>query len=687
MKNILNKFIFSLIAVLIIAGIYFFLKRYNSLEYFTSSEKYEVDNSLLIKPKNGIENVACDLEKLDVAILGKDLSIPSKIKVFDYKRYVYEVFVNDYEMAHKYADSAISFISDKNPKIYKEQYAMAYLSKGDVFYSQEKFSEAFVYYYKAKQLGLNYFNDCLNAEYSYRVAMIYYKQEAFEDAKNNFIDAFENSKNCPELLETYHRRQQVLSNIGLSCYKLKDYDDAEFYYKSALDFIAENTKKFPSETRMHNEALAVVYGNLGKLYLQKKEFSKSKAMLKKDIEINLSRGNDIKHAQSSYLSLAEVLLNENKLDSAYSSLNFLKKSLDSISTKKDKAIWNKLMFSYYEKKNDMPQANYYLKQYLVKNDEWLVDKAPDTNVDLKKQYDLFEKQHKLEILQAENKLKNLYLLITIIIVTMILILLVIIWLNWKKSKRNLLKLSKLNNTILSQNNELEKAFHIITQNSKEKEKLLNLVAHDLRAPIASLSLMIDLIQDENDENERNEITNLMKLASRNALDLISETLNSNKNIVETNTNDKISINDLLIECTALLKILADEKQIDITLNLPEETIVVNLNAEKFKRVINNLVTNAIKFSSKKTTIKITVSLKNDKLQITLEDQGIGIEENKLNRIFELESTEYKRNGNDGEESFGLGLPFCKQVVEEHNGTIWVESIVGKGSTFFIEIPL
>lgn len=687
MKNILNKFILSFIFILLIVGILLFFKKEKSNEFISVSKKYEVDDSLLLKPKNGKENVIYDLQKLDSVILNKDLSILSQVKIFDYKRYVYEAFINDYEMAHKYADSAISVISGKDPVIYKDEYAIAYLCKGDVFYSQDQFNEAFAYYYKAKQLGLGYFDNCLNSEYSYRIAMIYYKQESYDDAKNNFIDAFKDSESCPDILDNYHRRQQILSNIGLSYYQLKDYDNAEYYYELALKFININSKKFPNEGRKHNEALGVVYGNLGKVYLQKKEYAKSTFVLKKDIEINLSRGNDIKHAQSSYLSLAEILLKEDKLDSAYLSLKNVKVSLDTISTQRDEAEWDKLMSSYYEKKNNIPQAHYYLQQYLIKKEEASLNSSPISTIDLKKQYDLFEQQHNLEILEAENKVKNLYLFITIIIVVTVIILLIFIWYNWKESKRNISKLSKLNNTILSQNRELENAFGIITESSKEKEKLLNLVAHDLRTPIASLSLMVDLIVDENNEKERNELMSLMKVACGNALDLISEILESNKNVIKLILKNTVLLNDFLLECFALLKILADEKQIFIDLELPKENIEVKINAENFKRVINNLVSNAIKFSAKGSTIKINAVKKNDKLLISIKDQGIGIEENKIDRIFELESFEYNRDGTDGEQSFGLGLSFCKQVIEEHNGIIWAESIVGKGSTFFIEIPL
>jgi hypothetical protein len=127
MKNILNKFTLSFVIILIIVALYVFLKKENSIDLITISEKYEIDKSLLLKPKNGKENVIYDLQKLDSTILNKDLSISSQVKNFNYKSYVYEVFLNDYEKAHKYADSAISVISEKNHSIYKDEYAMAYL--------------------------------------------------------------------------------------------------------------------------------------------------------------------------------------------------------------------------------------------------------------------------------------------------------------------------------------------------------------------------------------------------------------------------------------------------------------------------------------------------------------------------------------------------------------------------------
>ena len=687
MKNINYKFIIITIIIIVISIVIItYYKNNNSFEKILFNEKYEIDKSLLKEPTNDSISIELILQKLDSTIQGKELSIISKIEVFNFKRYVYLAYIKDYEKAHQYADSSIAVLTGENQKKYSEYYISSYLYKGDVFYSQEKFNEAFFYYYKARELGSKLFNNCHNSQYSYRIAMIYYKQELFEEAKDNFIDAFEYSNNCTVNLENYYRRQEILSNIGLSYFKLKDYKNASLYYNKAIDFILLNSKKFPEEQRMHNEALGVVYGNLGRVYMQEKKYDKSKSMLKKDLAINLIKGNNLEHAQLSYLSLTEILLKENKLDSAFIALNFLENSLDSLNKNNEIAIWNKLMYTYYEKQNNISKSFYHLKQYQTKNEEWLKNKSPKTNVDLKKQYDLFQKEHKLEILESKNKLKNLYLFITIVIVTLILFLLIFIGLSWKKSKKNLKKMSKLNNTILSQNKKLENAFTIISQKTKEKEKLISLVAHDLRAPIASLSLMVDLLQNEKNDTEKNEIVSLMKLASNNALDLISDTLNNYKKNTETDKKNSIVINDLVLECAAILKIIADEKNIEIKVNLPDEKIIANLNVEKIKRVINNLVVNAIKFSAKETTIIITVQKIQEKILFLIEDQGIGIKKSMIEKIFELESSEYKRNGNDGEQSFGLGLPFCKQVVEEHHGKIWLESTLGKGTTFFVEIP-
>ena len=102
--------------------------------------------------------------------------------------------------------------------------------------------------------------------------------------------------------------------------------------------------------------------------------------------------------------------------------------------------------------------------------------------------------------------------------------------------------------------------------------------------------------------------------------------------------------------------------------------------------MNNLIVNAIKFSPEGSTIKIECRKSANKVLVTISDAGMGIPEEIQNKIFDP-FTSARRTGTQGEKPFGLGLYISKQIIEAHEGKIWLESEVGKGTTFFVELPV
>jgi len=117
-----------------------------------------------------------------------------------------------------------------------------------------------------------------------------------------------------------------------------------------------------------------------------------------------------------------------------------------------------------------------------------------------------------------------------------------------------------------------------------------------------------------------------------------------------------------------------------------EHLVALIDPDKIDRVVTNLVNNAIKFSNPNSVINISLSREKDEAVIAVKDHGIGIPEDKKDRVFDT-FTEAKRKGTSGEQSFGLGLSICKQIIEVHKGKILVESKEGQGSSFFVRLPL
>ena len=135
---------------------------------------------------------------------------------------------------------------------------------------------------------------------------------------------------------------------------------------------------------------------------------------------------------------------------------------------------------------------------------------------------------------------------------------------------------------------------------------------------------------------------------------------------------------------ALNRVLAAKKQIEIQLtDAPLPKMFVDVF--KIEQVLNNLIGNAIKFSNPQTTIQVRMSQEDAKVLLAVQDQGQGIPAHELDKLFKpFQKTSIK--GTAGEKSTGLGLSIVKKIVQGHGGKIWVESQVGKGTTFFVTLP-
>ena len=180
---------------------------------------------------------------------------------------------------------------------------------------------------------------------------------------------------------------------------------------------------------------------------------------------------------------------------------------------------------------------------------------------------------------------------------------------------------------------------------------------------------------------------LINHASVNSLQLIDELLEINRE--KTNQaleKEKINLQNLIKECAAIFEIRLNQKKIRLQFDLPEQPIIANVNAGKITRLISNLLSNAIKFSNYSSLIIVKLTSKQNIIILSVEDEGIGIPANELSNLFSIFTTSV-RAGTSGEKSFGLGLSICKEITEAHGGKIWVQSEDGKGSTFFVELPM
>jgi len=236
--------------------------------------------------------------------------------------------------------------------------------------------------------------------------------------------------------------------------------------------------------------------------------------------------------------------------------------------------------------------------------------------------------------------------------------------------------------IKHQNEELQKL-------NATKDKFFSIIAHDLKSPFNSImgfsELLVEQITEKNYDGIEKYAGIILK-SSQRAMDLLM-------NLMEWSLSQsgRITFNPVRFDLAKLIPdimLLFDDivgqKEIKIKSELPPN-VPVFADQSMINTVLRNLISNAIKFTNPGGVILVTVTEEKNNLMVSIKDNGIGIPNDSIYKLFRIDEN-YSTRGTANETGTGLGLILCKEFIEKHGGEIWVESEVGKGSTFYFTLP-
>ncbi len=223
-----------------------------------------------------------------------------------------------------------------------------------------------------------------------------------------------------------------------------------------------------------------------------------------------------------------------------------------------------------------------------------------------------------------------------------------------------------------------------------KDKFFSIIAHDLKSPFNAIMGFSELmLVNYNDLDDEIFIKGLKTIesAASHAYKLVENLLIWSKN--QSNGREFnpewLDLNERILESVKISEGAIINKELHISFN-PKKEYSVFADRNMIDLIIRNLISNAIKFTNKKGKIKIKVEADKEKVNVSVTDNGIGIPENKLKTIFEIDK--HKNTlGTENEQGTGLGLILCKDFIDNHKGKIWAESTPGKGSKFTFTLPL
>jgi len=619
------------------------------------------------------------------------MSVADEVAYFEYLNVIYN-HKGEHDNSIAIADSIMELLdkegADESPDIAKWK-IVAYNMKADALFSLGSYTDAYNNYHMAQLLAMQSKDSCSLRTYTYSLAMTLYRQQRYEQSAERFKEAYRQSRFCEEDFNLFYFKQELLDNIGLCYNALKKYDSAMYYYRQALAYLDSMTGKHPNrQTHVYEAPKAVVYGNMAEVYLHLGNYDSARVLYEHSIGINLQKGYANSDALVDQVKLASLYFKIGELTQAKTTLDAVKVELDTIPDKNVEMQWHKLMWQYNELRGDSLGSFRHLRMYMLRNEEQAKANKALMETDLDMRVRDLQKQYRINTLVTDRKQQKVYLVILTIVGAMAVIIIILVLRSSRRTQKHVEELRKLNDQVLDQRRKLQEALERLQAKEKDNSRILKSVAHDVMSPIAAIVSLADImLNDPNATHEEQmEIANMIKEASINSLTLSKDILEASKEISDNSVKrERTNINQLITKVSELLGVKANDKGQKIELNLPSAVVYATVDEDKIRRVLMNVLSNAVKFSYENTVISVALENAAGNVHITVKDSGIGIPEKSKANVFDM-FTDSRMPGTAGEPSHGLGLSISLQVLRAHGGDIWFESEEGKGSTFHIAFP-
>ncbi|MGZ3820551.1 MAG: tetratricopeptide repeat-containing sensor histidine kinase [Mucilaginibacter sp.] len=588
------------------------------------------------------------------------------------------ILLADYDKALNYLNLALAI-----EKKTRNELALTdcYKSIGSVYYSHGQLSKALDFYYEALFIAVKNHYNIPTAELYNNIGVILQSMEVYPNALEYYkkaIAIFENSNDL-QALGILHE------NVGEVLLAQSDYDHAIAYLNKANNIAKKQNDK---------DGLSSVYTDLGLCYANKKQFKKALSFL--DTSLNIGIKYKIVYNQAyAYIGFATVYNMQKDYKNAYIYAvkgQQLAVKLGNLSIKANSALQlNKTLAGLGRVTEAYKSLNEYIELKNGLKDNESIQKLTSYNFELSfavKERLQAQQQHEKDLLYKQNsRAQRLTNLIFLIIIIAMIVTTGIYYLEKRKQQKINAMLEHKNTEVLNQKADLDEQTTKLNSLNNLKDRLIAILAHDLRAPLSTLRGLFDLLQDETITHQEmlNMIPDVLKKLEYTSdfLDTLLFWINSQMETFDKAVKN-FSIRDIVVHETGNYYEQAMQKGINLISNVPD-TLTAFADPSSVQIVVRNLITNAIKFSGENDIIEVSAKQEDQNITIRIRDTGEGMTTEQARKLFK--SKVDSKTGTRNEQGTGMGLLFCKDLVEKCNGKIWVNSKLGLGSEFAFTIPM
>lgn len=555
-----------------------------------------------------------------------------------------------------------------------------YKSIGIVYFSKGQLSNALDFYYKALFLSLKNNYKTSAAEVYNDIGVVLQNMEVYPNALDYF-------KKAIQVFEATNNTQAVGTlneNIGEVLTAQAKYDEAIVYLYKSL-----KTAKLQDD----KDGLSSVYTDLGICFANKKQIPLAKTYL--DTSLQIATKYKIVYNQAYALNGFATVYNlvsdyKNAYKCAMQAEEYAIK-LGNISVRSNSALQlNRAMTGLGKFEDANRLLNEYINLKKSINDNESIQKFTSYNFEMsfaEKKRLLAQQQRERDLIyqQKINSQRFINAIFLIIIVAMIVTATIYYRQKRKQQKINAL-LADRNHEILKQKTNIDDQAEKLNDLNILKDRLISILAHDLRAPLSTLRGLFDLLQDDSISHDEllEMIPSVLKKLEYTSdfLDTLLFWINSQMENFEASVKN-FSIKELVSLEIGSYNEQALTKGINLIDNIPD-----NLSAwadpNSIRIVIRNLITNALKFCREEDTIEIAAWEENDNIIIRVKDSGVGMPPEQREKLFRGKVN--SKVGTKNESGTGMGMLFCKDLIEKCHGKIWVTSEPGVGTEFNFTLP-
>ncbi len=600
---------------------------------------------------------------------------------------------------------------------------------GSAYWKAKKYSEALSYYLESLKISLNSDEKAEIAQAYYSIGNIYYELSNFEKAQKYYSEALIYSSS----IDDYNRMALIYQGIGNTYQQIKKHKEALENFskayaireklgdKTQIAITLSNIASVYSEMGNFNEALkyyqkalnyrqqlgdrvgiSMVLNAMGNLYLSMKQSQKALQYFQ-DALNEAEKAGYLFNVALCQRKIAEIYLKNNQFNQA---LPLLQKSLEigkKISNYELLRRGHLALYNYHVRLNKYKEAldNYLL--YSKYNDSINISMTNKQLLDMQVNFELASQQSQLRRQETEiallkkekqfaelKQLKNRLIIVILLIAVLFILSLVIFYYNrYRLKQKSATLLQEKIDLIEKINEQLKKSEAELRLLNNTKDKFFSIMAHDIKNPLGGMLTVTNIVKKDFSlltDDEKLELFETVHKTAQHLYTLLENLLHWSRSQTGRIAFEPVMLNlHELIEQNIELQKANIEKKNLMVINMIDPEQNIRADREMMALIIRNLISNAIKFSKDGGKIVISATLKENKVELSIQDEGIGMSKDIQSKLFRID-TQVITPGTHNEKGTGLGLILCKEFILKHGGEIWVESEEGKGSKFIISIP-